>query len=71
MTTGPAGTIYRDETGFDEDLKIEIEPAKTTIIEELRATETSSVFHINYDGEPRVLKVVKLQLIMGCITLSF
>ncbi|KAK2807535.1 hypothetical protein FQN50_005403 [Emmonsiellopsis sp. PD_5] len=57
MAIGPAGTIYRDETGFNEDLRIEIDLAKMTFIKELHASEASSIFHVNYDGKPRVLKV--------------
>ncbi|OJD14689.1 hypothetical protein AJ78_04980 [Emergomyces pasteurianus Ep9510] len=57
MAIGPAGTIYRDETGFNEDLRIAIDLAKMKFIKELNASDTSSIFHVNYDGKPRVLKV--------------
>lgn len=58
MAIGPAGSIYQEETGFNKDLKIEIDPLKTKFIRELKASETSSIFHVNYNGKPRVLKVV-------------
>ncbi|EEH03295.1 conserved hypothetical protein [Histoplasma capsulatum G186AR] len=57
MTIGRAGSIYQEETEFNKDLKIEIDPLKTKFIRELNASETSSIFHINYNGKPRVLKV--------------
>lgn len=54
---GPEGTIYEEE-GFNDNLKIEIEPTKIKFIKELKESEASSIFYVNYDSEPRVLKVV-------------
>ncbi|EGC49255.1 conserved hypothetical protein [Histoplasma capsulatum var. duboisii H88] len=50
------GTIY-EASGFDDDLRIEINPTKIKFIKELKTSEASSIFHVNYDGMPRVLKV--------------
>lgn len=58
MARGPEGTIYRDETGFDDELKIEIDFTQMKFIQELKNSEASSIFHVEYNGEPRVLKVV-------------
>ncbi|OJD21069.1 hypothetical protein ACJ73_07592 [Blastomyces percursus] len=54
---GPENTIYRDETGFDENFKIAIDFAEMELIAILKESETSSIFHVNYNGKPRVLKV--------------
>ncbi|KAK2834926.1 hypothetical protein FQN49_006774 [Arthroderma sp. PD_2] len=54
---GPEGTIYAKENGFDPNLKVEIDPTKIEFIKELKASEASSIFHVNYHGKPRVLKV--------------
>ncbi|OAX77485.1 hypothetical protein ACJ72_08217 [Emergomyces africanus] len=40
---GPAGTIYRDGTGFNEDLRIEVDLAKMKFIKELKTSETLSI----------------------------
>jgi hypothetical protein len=55
---GPENTIYRDETGFDENFKIDIDFAEMELIAVLKESEASSIFHVNYNGGPRVLKVV-------------
>lgn len=55
---GPEGTIYEKENGFDGNLRIEIDPTKIKFINELNISEASSIFHVNYDSKPRVLKVV-------------
>ncbi|KAB8278695.1 hypothetical protein BDV30DRAFT_233656 [Aspergillus minisclerotigenes] len=57
MAHGPEGTIYRDEEGFDDILKIDINFTQMKIIKELKKSETSSIFHVNYNDEPRVFKV--------------
>ncbi|PGH31336.1 hypothetical protein GX50_05875 [[Emmonsia] crescens] len=57
MPLGPENTIYRDETGFDENLKIVINFAEMELIAVLKKSEVSCIFHVNYIGEPRVLKV--------------
>ncbi|OJD25849.1 hypothetical protein ACJ73_02785 [Blastomyces percursus] len=54
---GPEGTIYENEKGFDNNLRIEIAPAKLEFIKTLKISDTSLIFHVNYDGKPRVLKV--------------
>ncbi|QSS61137.1 protein kinase superfamily domain-containing protein [Histoplasma capsulatum] len=56
LPRGPEGTIY-EASGFDDDLRIEIDPTKIKFIKELKTSEASSIFHVNYDGMPRVLKV--------------
>lgn len=56
---GPEGTIYEKERGFDQKLRIEIDPAKITFIKELNRSKASSVFHVKYSDKPRVLKVVR------------
>lgn len=58
MARGPEGTIYRDEAGFDDELKIEIDFIQMKFIQELKTLEESSIFYVDYNGEPRVLKVV-------------
>ncbi|OOO15025.1 hypothetical protein AFCA_009345 [Aspergillus flavus] len=57
MAHGPEGTIYRDEEGFDDTLKIDINFAQMKLIRKLKTSRTSSIFHVNYNGEPRVFKV--------------
>ncbi|KAL1952988.1 hypothetical protein VTO42DRAFT_3784 [Malbranchea cinnamomea] len=57
LLRGPEGTIYERENGFDDNLRIEIDPAKIKFIKELKRSEASSIFHVNYEGKPRVLKV--------------
>jgi hypothetical protein len=58
LPLGSEGTMYEKEKGFDDNLKIEIDPTKIKFIEELKRSEASSIFRVNYDGKPRVLKVV-------------
>jgi hypothetical protein len=58
LPRGPEGTIYEREKEFDDNLRIEIDPTKIEFINELKRSEASSIFHVNYDGKPRVLKVV-------------
>ncbi|RMJ22989.1 hypothetical protein PHISP_06129 [Aspergillus sp. HF37] len=53
----PEGTIYEKEKELNDDLRIEVDPTKLKFIKKLKESETSSIFHVNYDGEPRVLKV--------------
>ncbi|EER37896.1 conserved hypothetical protein [Histoplasma capsulatum H143] len=50
-------SIYRDETGFDESFRIDVDFSKLELVERLKDSEASSIFHVNYCGEPRVLKV--------------
>ncbi|KAK2767690.1 hypothetical protein FQN54_003848 [Arachnomyces sp. PD_36] len=57
LVRGPEGTIYEKETGFEDSLRIEIDLMKVEFIKELKASEASSIFHVECDGEPRVLKV--------------
>ncbi|KJF61425.1 uncharacterized protein CIMG_11033 [Coccidioides immitis RS] len=57
LPRGPEGTIYEKEKGFDDNLRIEIDPTKIKFIKELKGSEASSIFHVKYDGNPRVLKV--------------
>ncbi|KAL1999751.1 hypothetical protein VTN02DRAFT_4068 [Thermoascus thermophilus] len=57
LPRGSEGTIYEKEQGFDDELRIQIDPTKITIIKELKRSEASSIVHVNYDGKPRVLKV--------------
>ncbi|OAX83677.1 hypothetical protein ACJ72_01966 [Emergomyces africanus] len=57
MAIGSAGSIYQKKTGFNKDLKIEIDPLKMKFIRELKASETSSIFHVNYNDKLHVLKV--------------
>ncbi|RJE24487.1 hypothetical protein PHISCL_03179 [Aspergillus sclerotialis] len=54
---GPEGTIYEKEKGFNDDLKIEIDPTKIKLIKDLKTSEASSISHVTYEGEPRALKV--------------
>ncbi|EER45817.1 conserved hypothetical protein [Histoplasma capsulatum H143] len=54
---GKEDTIYRDEAGFDDNFKLNIDFAKMEFEETLNVSEASSIFHVNYCGEPRVLKV--------------
>lgn len=51
-------TIYRDEKGFDDRFKIDIDFAKMEFKEILNSSEASSIFYIHYFSKPRVLKVV-------------
>lgn len=60
MAHGPESTIYRDETGFDDAFKVEIDFAQMKFIQELKTSEASAIFHVNYNDEPRVLKVACL-----------
>ncbi|OJD20592.1 hypothetical protein ACJ73_08077 [Blastomyces percursus] len=39
---GPEGTIY-EASGFDDDLRIEIDPTKIKFIKELKTSEASSI----------------------------
>lgn len=57
-SVGKEDSIYRDEIGFDECFKIDIDFTKVEFKETLKTSEASSIFYINYCGEPRVLKVV-------------
>ncbi|EDN02433.1 predicted protein [Histoplasma mississippiense (nom. inval.)] len=54
---GKECTIYRDEAGFDDNFKLDIDFAKIEFEETLNVSEASSIFHVNYCGKPRVLKV--------------
>ncbi|KAB8215278.1 hypothetical protein BDV33DRAFT_195369 [Aspergillus novoparasiticus] len=56
MAHGPEGTIYRDEEAFDDTLKIDINFTQMKLIKELQKSETSSIFHVNHNDEPRVFK---------------
>lgn len=58
LLPGPEGTIYAEEQGFDADLRIEIDPIKIDFIALLKTSNASSIFHVRYDGDDRVLKVV-------------
>lgn len=58
LPRGPKGTIYEKEKGFDDNLRIEINSTKIKFIKDLKSSETSSIFHVNYDDKSRVLKVV-------------
>lgn len=58
LVRGPEGTIYEKEEGFDGSLRIEIDPTKLKFIQELNISESSSIFHVSYEGKPYVLKVV-------------
>lgn len=60
MARGPEGTIYRDEAGFDDTFKIEINFAQMRFVQELKTSKASSIFHVVYNDKPRVLKVVCL-----------
>ncbi|EGE84984.2 hypothetical protein BDDG_07929 [Blastomyces dermatitidis ATCC 18188] len=53
-------TIYREETGFDENLKIDINFAEMELIAVLKKSEVSWIFHVNYFGKPWALKVAIL-----------
>ncbi|EEP81146.1 predicted protein [Uncinocarpus reesii 1704] len=57
LPRSPKGTIYETEKGFDASLMIEVDPIKIKFIGELKTSEASSIFHVNYNGKPRVLKV--------------
>ncbi|WEW57294.1 hypothetical protein PRK78_002759 [Emydomyces testavorans] len=57
---GPAGTIYEKEKGFDDILRIEMDPTKTKFIKELKSSEASLILQVQYDGKPCVLKVVSV-----------
>ncbi|EFR03068.1 serine/threonine protein kinase [Nannizzia gypsea CBS 118893] len=57
LPRGPEGTIYAKENGFDPGFKIEIDPTKIEFINKLKTSKASSIFHVNYHGKPRVLKV--------------
>ncbi|PGH30701.1 hypothetical protein GX50_06514 [[Emmonsia] crescens] len=54
---GKEDTIYRDEIGFDDHFKLDINFAKMEFKKTLNVSEASSIFHVNYCGKPRVLKV--------------
>ncbi|KKZ67226.1 hypothetical protein EMCG_07076 [[Emmonsia] crescens] len=54
---GKEGTIYCDEAGFDDNFKLNINFVKIEFEETLNISEVSSIFHVNYCGKPRVLKV--------------
>jgi hypothetical protein len=62
---GPEGTIYEQEKGFDLALRIEINPTKIKFIQELKRSGASSIFHVNYYGKSRVLKVVCALTVMS------
>jgi hypothetical protein len=66
---GPEGTIYEKEKELSESLRIEVDPNKTKFIKELSVSRTSSIFYVNYDNEPRALKVVSV-LDHGCMATS-
>jgi hypothetical protein len=68
LALGPEGTIYEKEKGFDDNLRIEIEPTKIQFIKELKRSDASSIFHVNYDGNLRVLKVVCTSHILESLT---
>ncbi|KAK2758953.1 hypothetical protein FQN54_003051 [Arachnomyces sp. PD_36] len=53
---GPENTIYRDETGLDPSFEITIDFTKVEFISLLKESEASSIFHVNYHDEPRVIK---------------
>ncbi|KAK2736639.1 hypothetical protein FQN55_001585 [Onygenales sp. PD_40] len=57
VSRGPEGTIYETEKGFDDNPSINIDPAKVRFIVELKRSEASSIFPVNYDQNPRVLKI--------------
>ncbi|EDN07642.1 predicted protein [Histoplasma mississippiense (nom. inval.)] len=50
------GTIY-EVSRFNDSLTIEINPTKIKFIKMLKTSEMSSIFHVNYDGMPHILKV--------------
>ena len=56
---GPEGTIYENEKELDRDFRIEIDFTRMTLIKTLKESEASIIFHVDYHGEPRVLKVVR------------
>lgn len=58
LPRGPEGTIYEKEEGFDDNLRVEIDPTKTEFTQALKISEAPSIFQVKYDGKPRVLKVV-------------
>lgn len=60
MSGGPEGTIYQDDVGFDDELKIEIDFTQMKFIQELISSKASSIFHVDYISEPCILKVVYL-----------
>lgn len=66
---GPEGTIYEKEKELSESLRIEVDPKKIKFIKELSESRTSSIFYVNYDNEPRALKVVSV-LGHGCMAAS-
>nr|KMM69768.1 hypothetical protein CPAG_06082 [Coccidioides posadasii RMSCC 3488] len=57
LPRGPEGTIYEKEGGLNDNLRIEIDPTRIKFIKELKKSEASSIFYVNYNGKPRVLKV--------------
>lgn len=57
---GPEDTIYENEKELDKNFRIEIDFTRMTLIKTLKESETSIIFHVHYNGEPRVLKVVRL-----------
>ncbi|PGG99209.1 hypothetical protein AJ79_08639 [Helicocarpus griseus UAMH5409] len=50
-------TIYHDKTGFNDNFKLNINFKKMEFEEVLNVSKASSIFHVNYCGKPRVLKV--------------
>lgn len=58
MMIGPEGTIYEDETRFDNNLEIDINLQKIKFIEVLKTSEALSIFHVYYNSKSCVLKVV-------------
>ncbi|OJD24729.1 hypothetical protein ACJ73_03908 [Blastomyces percursus] len=54
---GKEDTIYRNEAGFDDNFKLDINFAKMEFEETLNVSEASSIFRVNYCGKPRVLKM--------------
>lgn len=64
---GPEGTIYEKEKGFNDNLRVDIDPTKIKFVKALKESGTSSIFHVNYDTEPRVLKAVRYRCIASQI----
>lgn len=57
-TIGNEDTVYHSEGGFDDSFKIDINFTKMAFEETLIVSEASSIFRVNYCGNPWVLKVV-------------
>ncbi|PGH09398.1 hypothetical protein AJ79_05710 [Helicocarpus griseus UAMH5409] len=55
-SVGKEDTIYRDEAGFDDNFKLDIDFTKVEFKDTLNISKASSIFLVDYCGKPRVLE---------------